>query len=72
MSNLESQQELYAQARYISNQMSTEDLQYISNEDLYGRTNSLPIRCQTMKHRMTWLGHVLRMPQDHIPRVALR
>ena len=44
----------------------------ISNEDLYRRTNSLPISCQIQKHRMRWLDHVLRMSADHIPRVALR
>ena len=44
----------------------------ISNEDLYRRTNSLPISTQIQKHRLRWLGHVLRMPQDSIPKVALR
>ena len=44
----------------------------ISNEDLYRRTNYLPISCQIQKHRMRWLGHVLRMSSDHIPRVATR
>ena len=43
----------------------------ISNEDLYRRTNSLPISCKIKKHRMRWLGHVLRMSPDLIPRVAL-
>ena len=33
----------------------------ISNEDLYRKTNSLPISCKIQKHRMRWLGHVLRM-----------
>ena len=27
---------------------------------------------QIQKHRMRWLGHVLRMSPDHIPRVALK
>ena len=44
----------------------------ISNEDLYRRTNSSPISTQIQKHRLRWLGHVLRMPQDSIPKVALR
>ena len=44
----------------------------ISNEVMYRRPNSLPISCQIQKHRMRWLGHVLRMSSDHIPRVALR
>ncbi|KAK2171512.1 hypothetical protein NP493_1055g00002 [Ridgeia piscesae] len=33
----------------------------ISNMDLYKKSN-----------RLRWLGHVLRMPQDSIPKVALR
>ena len=44
----------------------------ISNEDLYRRTHSLPISYQIQKHRMRWLGHVLRMSPDHIPSVAPR
>ena len=44
----------------------------IFNGDLYRRINSLPISCQIQKHRMRWLGHVMRMSPDHIPRVALR
>ena len=39
---------------------------------MYSRTSSLLISCQIQKHRMRWLGHVLRMSPDHIPRVALR
>ena len=44
----------------------------IYNDDLYRRTNSLPISYQFKKHRMRWLGHILRMPQYYIPKVALR
>ena len=44
----------------------------IFNEDLYRRANSLLISCQIQEHRMRWLGYVLRMSPDHIPRVALR
>ena len=43
----------------------------ISNKDLYRRTNSLPISCHIQKHGLRWLGHVLRMSPDHIPKVAL-
>ena len=43
----------------------------ISIEFLYRRTNSLPISCQIKKQRMRWLDNILRMPHDHIPRVAL-
>ena len=39
---------------------------------LYRRTNSSPISTQIQKHRLRWLGHVLRIPQDSIPKVALR
>ena len=38
----------------------------ISHEDLYRRTNSSPISTQIQKHRLRWLGHVLRMPQDSV------
>ena len=44
----------------------------ISNEDLYRRTNTSPISTQLQKHRLRWLGHVLRMAQDSIPKGALR
>ena len=44
----------------------------ISNEYLYRRTNSSLISTQIQKHRLRWLGHVLQMPQDSIPKVALR
>ena len=44
----------------------------ISNEDLYRRTNSLPISCQIQKPKMRSLGHVLRMSPEHISRVTLR
>ena len=47
-------------------------LNKISNEDLYIMTNSLPISCQMQEHRMRWLGHVLRMSPDQIPRVTPR
>ena len=44
----------------------------MSNVDLYKKTgyNSIvfEIKCLNLK----WLGHVLRMNQDRIPRVALK
>ena len=71
MPTLESQQECYAQSivfqtkclRRICNIFWPNK---ISNEDLYRRTNSLPISCQIYKHSMRWLGNVLRMsPESH-------
>ena len=43
-----------------------------SNEDLYRKTKSPLISTQIQKHRLRSLGHVLRMPQYYIPKVALR
>ncbi len=44
----------------------------ISNTNLYKRTNSLDIVMEIRRRRMRWLGHVLRMPQDNITKIALR
>ena len=44
----------------------------ISNNDLYKKTNSKDIVIEIRRHRMRWLGHVLRMPHNNIPKVALR
>ena len=44
----------------------------ISNADLFKKTNSLDIVIEIRRRRMRWLGHVLRMPQESIPKVALR
>jgi len=43
----------------------------ITNEDLYVKTNSEPMRRTVQKRRLKWLGHVLRMPPERIPKVAL-
>ena len=37
----------------------------ITNEELYKNTEG-------MNHRLRWLGHVPRMPNDRIPNIALK
>jgi len=44
----------------------------ISNEALYERTGSHSIVEEIKKRRFRWLGHVFRMQQSQIPKVALR
>ena len=44
----------------------------ISNEELYRRTNTTPLSLEIKKRRWSWIGHILRMHPDAIPRVALR
>ena len=43
----------------------------ISNQDLHKRTNSKPLSLEIKKKRFTWLGHVIRMNKDRIPRKCL-
>ena len=44
----------------------------ITNKDLYEKTQTECIRNEIRRRRFRWLGHVLRMQPDSIPRVALR
>lgn len=44
----------------------------ISNNELYKKTGSRSITKEITHRRLRWLGHVLRMEQDHITKVALR
>ncbi|KAJ8399487.1 hypothetical protein AAFF_G00411990 [Aldrovandia affinis] len=44
----------------------------ISNEDLYKNTNCRNVVLEIKQRRLQWLGHVLRMDQNCIPKVALR
>lgn len=44
----------------------------VTNTDLYERTGCYSIVQEITKRRFRWLGHTLRMPQDEIPKVALR
>ena len=43
-----------------------------SNVDLYKKTGCNSAVLEIKRRRLRWLGHVLRMPQDSIPKVALR
>ena len=42
-----------------------------SNFELHAKTNSEPIQT-TKRRRLRWLGNILRMSHNRIPRVALR
>ena len=44
----------------------------ISNKDLLTSCNLEPLSVVVRKRRWRWLGHVLRMEKDSLPRVALR
>ena len=44
----------------------------ISNVDLYKKTGCNSAVLEIKRRRLRWLGHVLRMSQDSIPKVALR
>ena len=44
----------------------------ISNVELYKKTGCNSAVLEIKRRRLRWLGHVLRMPKDSIPKVALR
>ncbi|KAI8512981.1 hypothetical protein Bbelb_096200 [Branchiostoma belcheri] len=43
----------------------------ISNAELYNRTGCRKLTTEITGRRLKWLGHVLRMPDNRIPKVAL-
>jgi hypothetical protein len=43
----------------------------ISNVDLYARTNSISMEDEIKMKRWRWLGHVIRMNDDKIPKTSL-
>ena len=47
-------------------------LNKISNVDLYKKTGCNSAVLEIKRRRLRWLGHVLRMPGNSIPKVALR
>ena len=44
----------------------------ITSEDLLKKCKCHSIAIELMKIHFRWLGHVLRMPSDRLPKVALR
>lgn len=44
----------------------------ISNKELYKKTKSQSVILEIKRRRIRWLGHVLRMGLDRIPKTALR
>ena len=43
----------------------------ISNSRLYEKCGSIPLSGAIMKERLRWLGHVLRMKDDILPKIVL-
>ena len=43
----------------------------ISNSSLYEKCGSIPFSGAIMKERLKWLGHVLRMKDDRLPKIVL-
>ena len=44
----------------------------VSNKALYEKTGCQSLVLEIKKRRFRWLGHILRMPMEKIPKVALR
>ena len=44
----------------------------ISNIELHRKTSTSSIMTEIKRRRWTWIGHVIRMPSDAIPKIALR
>ena len=42
----------------------------ISNSRLYEKCGSIPLSRAIMKERLRWLGHVLRMKDDRLPKIV--
>ena len=43
----------------------------ISNNRLYEKYGSIPLSRSIMKERLRWLGHVVRMKDDRLPKIVL-
>ena len=44
----------------------------IHNVELHKKTDSMNMSLVIKNRRLLWLGHVLRMPENRIPKVAMR
>ena len=44
----------------------------ISNKDLHIKTGCRDVTTEVKHRRLRWLGHLLRMPPERIPKVAIR
>ena len=43
----------------------------ISNSRLYEKCRSIPLSMAILKERLRWLGHILRMKDDRLPKIVL-
>ena len=43
----------------------------VSNRRLYEKSDSIPLSRAILKERLRWLGHVLRMKDDILPKIVL-
>jgi hypothetical protein len=43
----------------------------ISNNRLYEKYGSIPLTRSIMKERLRWIGHVVRMKDDRLPKIVL-
>ena len=63
-------------AQYFPEKLPTECLgtrltDRISRSRLYEKCGSIPLSIAMMRERLKWLGHVLRMKDDRLPKIVL-
>ena len=51
--------------------LSTRLTDRISNSRLYEKCGSIPLSMAIMKERLRWLGHILQMKDDRLPKIVL-
>ena len=44
---------------------------HVPHSEIFGKTNCKSIEAMVSQHQLRWLGHVVRMPEDRLPRRVL-